>query len=146
MIGCAGLRSGADDYLIKPFAFDELLARVQALTRRRHHLKKPALQIDGLWIDFGSRTAARAGHNIDLSAREFALLEYLALRQGEVVSRSEIEQHLYDENADLMSNVVDAAVYSLRKKIDLPGRPSIIQTRRGMGYTIHAQPLAQVQP
>jgi DNA-binding response OmpR family regulator len=137
-----GLRAGADDYLVKPFAFEELLARVEALVRRRHGAKNPRLAVADLVIDSTSRTVIRAGRTIELSAREYRLLEFLALRQGQIVSRSEIEAHLYDEQAEIMSNVIDAAVYSLRKKIDLPGQPSLIQTRRGMGYTL-AAPSAQ---
>jgi DNA-binding response OmpR family regulator len=132
----AGLKAGADDYLVKPFAFDELLARLEALTRRRHQLKNPTLCIDDLIIDTAARTVRRGADVIELSAREFALLHFFALRQGQVINRSEIESHLYDENAELMSNVIDAAVYSLRKKIDVPGRSSLIQTRRGMGYVL----------
>jgi two-component system, OmpR family, response regulator len=133
-----GLRAGADDYLIKPFAFDELLARVQALARRHHGVKNPQVTIGGLRIDTAARSAWRGERLIELSAREYAVLEYLLLRQGQVVTRPEIEQHVYDERAELMSNVVDAAVYSLRKKIDVPGEPSLIQTRRGMGYVMQA--------
>src|SRR5689334_13565729 len=133
-----GLRAGADDYLIKPFAFDELLARVQALGRRQHGVKNPQVAIGGLRVDTGARAVWRGDRQIELSAREYAVLEYLLLRQGQVVTRPEIEQHVYDERAELMSNVVDAAVYSLRKKIDVPGEPSLIQTRRGMGYVMQA--------
>jgi len=133
-----GLQSGSDDYLIKPFAFDELLARVQALTRRAHGVKDPVLRVGDLEINTVRRTALRDGSPIDLTAREFALLEYLAMRGGQVVSRAQIESHLYDDQCEPMSNVVDAAVYALRKKIDPPGGPSLIQTRRGMGYALDA--------
>lgn len=133
-----GLRAGADDYLVKPFAFEELLARIQALVRRRHNVRNPTITIDDLSIDTAARKVTRGGQEIELAAREYALLEFLALRSGQVVSRSEIESHLYDEQADLMSNVIDAAVYALRKKIDAPGRPSFIQTRRGMGYMLQS--------
>ena len=131
-----GLQTGADDYLIKPFAFDELLARVQALARRRHGVKNPVVSIGELRIDTNARVVRRGERPIELSAREYALLEYLAARQGHVVSRTDIEQHIYDERVEPMSNVVDAAVYALRKKIDPPGGPSLIQTRRGMGYVL----------
>jgi DNA-binding response OmpR family regulator len=131
-----GLRSGADDYLVKPFAFDELLARVEALARRAHGVKHPVIRIADLEIDASRRTVARNGAIIDLSPREFALLEYLAMRQGQVVTRADIETHIYDEQAEPMSNVVDAAIYALRKKIDPPGGKSLIQTRRGMGYVL----------
>jgi DNA-binding response OmpR family regulator len=129
-----GLRSGADDYLIKPFAFDELLARVDALARRRHGVKNPRLTAGDVVIDTAAKTVMLAGKPVDLSPREYALLEYLALRKGQVVSRTQIESHIYDDRVEPMSNVVDAAVYSLRKKLDRPDAPSLIQTRRGMGY------------
>jgi DNA-binding response OmpR family regulator len=134
----SGLRTGADDYLIKPFSFDELLARVEALTRRRHGVKQTTLSIGDLLIDTVNRTVTRGGTLIELSSREFALLHYLALHAGQVVSRSEIEQHLYEDRAEIMSNVVDAAVYVLRKRLDRPGEPSLIQTRRGLGYVLNA--------
>jgi DNA-binding response OmpR family regulator len=133
-----GLRSGADDYLVKPFAFEELLARIEALVRRSNHAKNPLLRIDDLEIDTIARKATRNGREIELAAREYALLQFLALRRGQVVSRPEIESHLYDEQSERMSNVIDAAVYSLRKKIDVPGRVSLIRTRRGMGYVMQA--------
>jgi DNA-binding response OmpR family regulator len=134
----AGLRAGADDYLVKPFAFDELLARIEALTRRQHGTKNPTRTIGELTIDSAARIVWRQGQRIELSAREYSLLEFLVLRLGQVVTRSEIESHLYDEHAEIMSNVIDAAVYSLRKKIDVPEHPSLIQTRRGMGYILTA--------
>lgn len=133
-----GLRAGADDYLIKPFAFDELLARVEALVRRRHGVKNPRLRLGDLEMDTAARTVIREGAPIELSPREYALLEYLVLHKGEVVSRSDIEAHIYDDRAEPMSNVVDAAVYALRRKLDKPGAPSMIQTRRGMGYVFQA--------
>ncbi|MCD6384974.1 response regulator transcription factor [Candidatus Sumerlaeota bacterium] len=131
-----GLRAGADDYLIKPFAFEELLARVQALVRRRYGVKNNLITIGELQVDVAKREVSRNGQIIDLPPREYALLEFLVMRRGSVVTRSEIEEHLYDENVELMSNVVDAAICSLRKKIDKPGKPSLIKTRRGMGYII----------
>jgi DNA-binding response OmpR family regulator len=133
-----GLEMGADDYLVKPFAFDELLARIQALVRRRHHQKDPLVRVGPLEIDTSSRAVTVAGSAVSLAPREYALLEYLVRRRGAVVSRSDIERHIYDESAQRMSNVVDAAVYGLRRKIDLPGMPSLIQTRRGMGYVVQA--------
>jgi len=135
-----GLRTGADDYLVKPFAFDELLARVQALTRRAAGRKNPILHIGPIDIDTAGRRVLRQGAPIDLTPRDYALLEYLALRQGTVVSRTEIEEHIYDAHVEPMSNVVDAAVYALRKKIDTPGEPSLIETRRGMGYVVKGVP------
>ena len=131
-----GLEQGADDYLVKPFAFEELLARVQALVRRKYGEKQSLIVIGALTLDTGRRVATRNGETLELRPREYALLELLALRQGEVVSRSEIEQHIYDEQAEPMSNVVDSAVCLLRKRIDPAKGPSFIQTRRGMGYVM----------
>jgi len=133
------LRSGADDYLVKPFAFDELLARIDALVRRRHRVKNPKIKIGDIVIDTAARAVSCGDRLIELAPREYALLEFLALRRGEVVSRTQIEAHIYDDQVDLMSNVVDAAVYALRKKIDRPGKRSLIQTRRGAGYVIERE-------
>jgi DNA-binding response OmpR family regulator len=135
-----GLQAGADDYLIKPFAFEELLARVQALCRRSYHRKNPKIGIGDLEIDTAARVATRKGKTIELTPREFTLLEYLAVRCGEVVSRSEIEAHIYPDAADLMSNTVDSAICILRKKLGLSGVSTRIQTRRGMGYVIEGKP------
>ena len=135
-----GLKMGADDYLIKPFAFEELLARVQALCRRSYQRKNPCLAVGDLRIDTASRTVSRNGLPLDLTQRELMLLEYLALRSGEVVSRSEIETHLYPDHVDIMSNVVDSAVCILRKKISAPGKPPLILTRRGHGYLLQEDP------
>jgi DNA-binding response OmpR family regulator len=129
-----GLGMGADDYIVKPFAFEELLARIQALIRRNYGVKTTKLTFGVLEIDLARRTVARASRELKLKPREYALLEYLALRAGRLVTRTEIERHIYDERADVSSNVVDSAICSLRKEIDEPGRPSMIQTRRGMGY------------
>jgi DNA-binding response OmpR family regulator len=135
-----GLRTGADDYLVKPFAFDELLARIEALARRAHGVKQPTIRIGHIEIDTSSRTVRRGGELLELPPREYSLLEYLAMRQGQLVTRTEIESHIYDAQAELMSNVVDAAIYSLRKKIDVSGGKSLIQTRRGMGYILSDEP------
>ena len=133
-----GLRRGADDYLVKPFAFDELLARVEALVRRKHGLKCPTIRIGDLAIDTVAKSVVVREKHVDLSPREYLLLEYLAARVGAVVSRSEIESHIYDEHTGPSSNVVDAAVYALRRKIDKPGKASYVQTRRGLGYVLQA--------
>ncbi|MGI8905985.1 MAG: response regulator transcription factor [Candidatus Sumerlaeaceae bacterium] len=135
----AGLDAGADDYLPKPFEFDELLARIRALVRRSHDTKSPVLELsDSLSIDTVSRTALYRGEPLPhpLTAREYALLELLALNAGKIVSRTEIEQKIYDERAEPMSNVVDVAICTLRRKIDVEGSPSLIVTRRGMGYLL----------
>jgi DNA-binding response OmpR family regulator len=131
-----GLQMGADDYLVKPFAFEELLARVHALTRRAHGVKTSRIAIDEMTIDLAARRVERNGNAIALTPREYALLEFLALRRGQVVTRTEIENHIYDCRAEPMSNVVDTAIYALRRKIDAPGGPSLIRTRRGMGYVL----------
>jgi DNA-binding response OmpR family regulator len=131
-----GLELGADDYLVKPFAFEELVARVHALARRKYGNKSAEIAIGPLTVDTVKRLAFREGHPIALRPREFALLELLAHRHGDVVSRAEIEHHIYDDLAEPLSNVVDSAVCILRKKIDPPGAPSMIQTRRGMGYVL----------
>jgi DNA-binding response OmpR family regulator len=132
----SGLDRGADDYLVKPFAFEEFLARVRALVRRRYDAKDPVLRVGDLDIDTAARTARRAGRLIDLTAREYALLEFLALRAGEVVSRSEMWEHLYDFHSAAESNVVDVYIGYLRKKIEQPGLPRLIHTRRGQGYML----------
>ena len=137
-----GLQSGADDYLVKPFALDELLARVQALGRRVHGTKQPRLQVGDLEIDTLARCARRAGLPVDLTAREYLLLEYLVRRRGQVVTRTEIEAHIYDELVDPMSNVVDSAVCSLRKKLSAADSPALIHTRRGQGYVLEEAALA----
>ena len=133
-----GLRAGADDYLPKPFDFQELLARVEALTRRAHGRKNPVLAIGDLALDRAARTVTRGGVRLELAPREFGLLEFLALRSGEVVSRTTIEAHLYDENAELMSNAVDTAICSLRRKIQPPGSVPLLHTRRGHGFVLDA--------
>jgi DNA-binding response OmpR family regulator len=132
-----GLRSGADDYLVKPFSIDELLARIEALSRRGPR-REACLSIGPLVVDTVGKKVSRAGAVLPLAPREYALLECLARRAGAVVSRGEIEAHIYDDLVEPMSNVVDAAVCALRRKIDLPGRPSLIKTRRGMGYVLEA--------
>ena len=130
-----GLRQGADDYLVKPFALAELLARVEALCRRAYGAKTGALRIGPLDLDFAARRLRRDGADVELTAREWRLLQYLALRRGEVVPRAEIEAHIYDEFVEPMSNVVDTAVYALRRKIGA----EFIRTRRGLGYVLEAE-------
>jgi two-component system, OmpR family, copper resistance phosphate regulon response regulator CusR len=138
----AGLDLGADDYLVKPFAWDELLARVRALIRRERGHPRAKVTIGDLEIDLVSRSVVRGGNNIHLTAREFMLLQYLAMRQGEVVSRSDISRHLYGSDDEASSNVVDVYIGYLRNKIDKPFERKLIHTRRGAGYQMTAAGLA----
>ena len=143
-----GLTTGADDYLVKPFAFKELLARVQAMTRRRHGERSPVIRIGPLSID----TAAKTAHMIRgtpgrgavevpvlLSPREYALLAYLAVHAGKPVPRAELEEHLYDDRSQVFSNAIDSAVAALRGKLNAAGGggcPELIHTRRKVGYLL----------
>ena len=132
-----GLRLGADDYLCKPFALEEFLARVDALCRRSYGKSDSKLKLADLEIDQGARQATRSGIPLDLTSRDFALLELLMLNAGKVLSRAKIEEHIYDEMVSPMSNVVDSAIYELRKKLKVkPGLPALIRTRRGHGYVM----------
>lgn len=131
-----GLDLGADDYLVKPFELNELLARVRALVRRGHQAKDPVIKIHDLEIDTGAKMVRRAGKEIYLTPREFALLRFLSYHRGKVVSRSMIWEHLYDENDDNTSNVVDVYIRYLRNKIDKNHSPQLILTRWGEGYMI----------
>jgi DNA-binding response OmpR family regulator len=133
-----GLDLGADDYLVKPFAFDELLARLRALIRRRYRAVTNLVRVGDLELDGTARTVRRAGRVVSLSAREFALLEYLASRRGQVVTRVEIWEHVYDFAAELSSNVVDVYVGYLRRKIGdgEVGVSRLIHTHRGLGYSL----------
>lgn len=131
-----GLDLGADDYVVKPFIFGELVARVRALVRRKYDKHKSLLRIADLEIDLSRRSVTRDGQSIDLSGREYALLEYLALNANRIVSRTDIWQHVYDFNASLESNVVDVFMGLLRKKIERPDKPRLLHTRRGQGYML----------
>lgn len=131
----AGLDAGADDYLVKPFSLEEALARSRALVRRRFGQRDPVIQVLDLEVDTSLRIARRGGQEIDLTAKEFALLEMMALRHGEVVSRADVWEQLYDMNYERgASNVITVFISNLRKKVDRPGLPALIQTRRGEGY------------
>lgn len=130
-----GLNAGADDYLIKPFAFPELLARIRTLLRRRE-AHDPVLRVGDLEIHTAARTVRRAGQAVELSAREYALLELLASHAGQVVTRAQIWRHVYDANSSADSNVVDVFIGLLRKKIERAGCAKLLHTRRGQGYLL----------
>jgi len=134
-----GLDLGADDYLVKPFAFQELLARVRALLRRRYRQKNPRIKVKDLRIDLSTQRVWRGRQEIQLTPREYALLEYLAMRAGQTVSRTDIWEHLYEFNSSASSNVVDVYIGYLRRKIERPDRPRLIHTVRGRGYLLGAQ-------
>ena len=129
-----GLDAGADDYLVKPFAFRELLARVRALARRRPALVPEAVTIADLEVDLGSRRVKRAGKPIDLTAKEFALLEFFVLNHDQVVERAAITAHVWDDNHDPFTNVLEVLVRRLRRKIDDGFDRKLIHTLRGAGY------------
>jgi DNA-binding response OmpR family regulator len=129
-----GLEAGADDYVVKPFALEELIARVNALGRRAHDTRQVQLIVGDLEVDTLARVVRRGKTPLDLTAREYLLLEYLMRRRGRVVTRSEIEAHLYEGSSEPMSNVVDSAISSLRKKLGAAGATPLIHTRRGFGY------------
>ncbi|MEM8769444.1 MAG: response regulator transcription factor [Pseudomonadota bacterium] len=135
-----GLRAGGDDYLTKPFAFSELLARIEALARRSERVAEPetTLKVADLELNLLARTASRAGQNIDLQPREFRLLEYLMRHAGQVVTRTMLLEQVWDYNFDPQTNVIDVHVSRLRSKIDKHFEPHLIQTVRGAGYMIDA--------
>ncbi|KQU85271.1 two-component system response regulator [Variovorax sp. Root318D1] len=131
-----GLHEGADDYLVKPFSFLELLARLQALNRRGRKQEPVQLRIANLQIDLLARKASRGGTRIDLTAKEFALLAVLGRRQGEILSKTAIAELVWDMNFDSNTNVVEVAIKRLRDKIDAPFSPKLLHTIRGMGYVM----------
>jgi two-component system copper resistance phosphate regulon response regulator CusR len=135
----AGLDSGADDYLPKPFDFEELLARVRALLRRRPALYPEVINVADLSIDTRARRARRRGRDVELTAKEYALLEYLARRAGEVVGRADIAEHVWDESYDPFSKVIEVFIQRLRRKVDEGHGLKLIRTRRGEGYTLTAR-------
>ncbi len=137
----AGLQAGGDDYLTKPFAFSELLARIQALIRRATNTPEPTgITVGDLSIDLLTRAVMRAGKSIMLQPREFSLLEYLARNAGRVVSKTMIMEHVWDYNFDPQTNVVESRICRLRDKIDKGFDRSMIHTVRGMGYVLKAAP------
>lgn len=133
-----GLDSGADDYLTKPFAVTELLARLRALLRRGRVVRPATMTIANLVLDTGAQRATRGGRALALTTKEYALLEYLAREAGRVVSRAEIAEHVWDENFDPLTNLIDVHINRLRRKVDDEFSSKLIHTRRGAGYMLAA--------
>lgn len=131
-----GLDTGADDYLTKPFAFGELLARLRALLRRGAELRPSIIEVADLVIDTHGQRAARGGNALALTAKEYSLLEYLARNEGRVVGREEIAEHVWDEKFDPFSNLIEVYINRLRRKVDGPSGLPLIHTRRGAGYVL----------
>ena len=131
-----GLDTGADDYLTKPFDFRELLAHIRALLRRGQSLQPAVIKVDDLEVDTSARQVRRGGRGVYLTAKEYALLEYLARRAGEVVTRADIAEHVWDESFDLFSNLIEVYVQRLRRKIDDGHATKLLHTRRGAGYVL----------
>jgi DNA-binding response OmpR family regulator len=129
-----GLDRGADDYLTKPFEFRELLARLRALLRRSGELRPPQIEVGDLVLDTGAQTVTRAGRSIPLTAKEYALLEFLGRNAGRVVGRAEIAEHVWDESFDPFSNLIEVYVNRVRRKIDTGSVKALLHTRRGAGY------------
>lgn len=138
-----GLDAGADDYLVKPFAFAELLARLRALVRREFGQSANTVATGGVSLDLGARTAFVGGQALELTAREYALLELFVLKPGVTWSRTQLAEHLYDESAERDSNVLDVFIARLRKKLDAAGLDGarLISTQRGQGYRFNAAPV-----
>ncbi|HKQ76475.1 MAG TPA: response regulator transcription factor [Blastocatellia bacterium] len=134
-----GLDTGADDYLVKPFNFEELLARVRALLRRKEALHPEVINIADLALNTRSRRVTRGGAKIELTAKEYALLEYLARRANEVVGRAELAEHVWDESFDPFSKAIEVSIQRLRRKIDEEHPQKLIHTRRGEGYILIAK-------
>ncbi|MCW5212313.1 response regulator transcription factor [Desulfobulbus sp. TB] len=131
-----GLNRGADDYIPKPFDFTELLARLTAVIRRNKGQPASTVQVANLCLDLNAKTATRAEKKILLSAKEYAVLEYLVLNKGRVISRTEFSEHVYDGDFDLDSNIIDVFINKIRKKIDKGHEQKLIKTKRGVGYYI----------
>ena len=134
-----GLDTGADDYLTKPFSFQELLARIRALLRRRVEAAPPLIQVADLTLDPARRVVSRGTEKIDLSTKEFALLDYFMRNPGRVLTRTMIAEHVWDYDFDPMSNIIDVYVNYLRKKIDAGREPKLLQTVRGVGYVMQVE-------
>jgi two-component system copper resistance phosphate regulon response regulator CusR len=136
----AGLDSGADDYLAKPFDFKELLARLRALLRRPRGLRTEALRVGDLVVNTASHAVTRAGRPVSLTAKEYALLEFLVLNRGRVVGRAQISEHVWDESFDAFTNVIDVYIKRLRAKLEANSGRRLIHTRRGAGYILSVEP------
>jgi heavy metal response regulator len=134
-----GLDAGADDYLTKPFAFQELVARVRALLRRRVEAEPTILRMADLALDPARRTVTRGGETIDLTPREFALLDYFMRNPGRVLTRTMIAEHVWDYSFDTSTNVIDVYVNYLRRKVDADREPKLLRTIRGVGYVLKAE-------
>jgi DNA-binding response OmpR family regulator len=137
----AGLDAGADDYLVKPFAFDELLARLRALLRRGPHVPADVLTVGDIEVDTHQQRVSRAGRVVALTAKEYVLVEYLVRHQGRVVRRAEISAHVWDDNHDPLSNNIDVLVNRIRRKLDAGRTDSVLHTRRGAGYMLAVPPV-----
>lgn len=131
-----GLELGADDYLVKPFAFEELLARIRSLCRRRFATPNPEISLDGILINTARRQVSIDDEVLDLTPSEFNVLEYLALRRGHVISKIQLREQLYDSDTDVVSNVIEVLVSGLRKKLRRAGLDGLVRTKRGFGYYV----------
>ena len=131
-----GLDLGADDYLVKPFSFDELISRLRALNRRRSGIKNPVIEIDGVSLDTVARQVSFSNTPVPLTPQEYRLLEFLALRRGRVFSHDQLIDQLYDANSYVTRNAVEAHISALRKRLKAAGAPKLVKTRRGFGYLI----------
>jgi DNA-binding response OmpR family regulator len=134
-----GLNTGADDYIVKPFDFQELLARLNAVIRRSSNKASPVISIDDLTINMDLKTVTRSGKDIRLSTKEYSLLEYLVLNSGRVISRTELTEHMYDTEFDLDSNIIDVYINYLRNKIDKGFGRNLVHTVRGAGYVLKGE-------
>jgi two-component system, OmpR family, copper resistance phosphate regulon response regulator CusR len=141
-----GLDHGADDYLTKPFEFRELLARLRALLRRSGELRPPRIAVGDMVLDTAAQSVSRGGRAIPLTAKEYALLEFLARNAGRVVGRAEIAEHVWDETFDPFSNLIEVYVNRVRRKIDAGSRKPLLQTRRGAGYVLGSGEVPQDSP